>query len=296
MAKCPKCGRKLRLTDLSQYCPGCGVNMRFVDFEENFYREAKVAELSQANMHVKVKRLKASFIGSKLVISRLVVMLLPLVSLLLPSGAFTIVMPFMRSETQFGALGIYGLATGADLNYVMTMQGSAFAGAAFKALFAALAAYAAVALCAVLVFLTTVLCFISIKNMQKVIVGCAAAGIAACAAALVLIARLPAAVADAPMLEAHAGYGLILTAVLFVVVIVINALIQKKGIPVQYDEGMEERVAIFKKVKAGEIAIDDLPQPVVETAETRKIDEEIAKEEENYKKKYLDRKEDEENG
>ena len=53
MANCPKCGHKLRLTDLSQFCPECGVNMRFVGFEENFYREAKYAELSQANVKVK---------------------------------------------------------------------------------------------------------------------------------------------------------------------------------------------------------------------------------------------------
>ena len=58
-----------------------------------------------------------------------------------------------------------------------------------------------------------------------------------------------------------------------------NIIIDKKGIDVVYDEGVEERVAVYRKYKNGEVSIDDLPQPVVETAETRKIDEEIAKEE-----------------
>ena len=77
MANCPKCGHKLKLTDLSQFCPACGVNMRFVGFEENFYREAKYAELSQANVKVKFNRFKAAFVGSKLTIVRLCFALLP---------------------------------------------------------------------------------------------------------------------------------------------------------------------------------------------------------------------------
>ena len=45
------------------------------------------------------------------------------------------------------------------------------------------------------------------------------------------------------------------------------------------------RTEIYKKVKKGEINIDDLPQPVIETEETRKIEEEIRKEEEEHERK-----------
>ena len=72
MAKCPKCGRKLRILDVSQFCPGCGVNMRFYNFEENFIREAKLAELSQAGLKVKLRNLKYSFSGSVPAISVLI--------------------------------------------------------------------------------------------------------------------------------------------------------------------------------------------------------------------------------
>ena len=73
MAKCPKCDRKLRILDVSQFCPACGVNMRFYNFEENFIREAKLAELSQAGLKVRTRNLKYSFSGSKLVTAKLVV-------------------------------------------------------------------------------------------------------------------------------------------------------------------------------------------------------------------------------
>ena len=286
MAHCPKCGKKLKLTDLSQFCPACGVNMRFVNFEENFYREAKLAELSQANMHVKIKRLKASFVGSKLTIVRLVVMLLPLLSLLLPTGSFSLSLPFVSKTTQFGALGLYALFTGSDLQYIMDMKGIEGYAAYFGPLFIALIAYVAVAVFAVLVLLLTILCFISIKNMQKVIVAVSGCGIAACVAAMILIGRFCKAVEGFAMLSGKNGFGVLLTIVMFAVVIVLNLIIDKKGIPVEYGEGMPERVAIYKKVRKGEVNIDDLPQPVVETEETRKIDEEIAKEEENYRKKH----------
>ncbi len=260
--------------------------MRFVNFEENFYKEAKQAELSQANMHVKIKRLKASFVGSKLIIARLVVMLLPLVSLLVANGAFTISLPFSEKTTAFGALGVYALFTGGDLNYILQMRASDFAGAAFSALFSALASYLAVAVFCVLVLLLTILCFISIKNMQKIITVFAALGVVASVAAMILISAFVKKAADAAILSGTNGFGLIITMIAFMIVIVINILIDRKGIPVEYGEGMLKRVEIFKQVKAGKINIDDLPQPVVETEETRKIDEEIAKEEENYRRKH----------
>ena len=75
------------------------------------------------------------------------------------------------------------------------------------------------------------------------------------------------------------GFGLIVSVIMFAAVFVVNLMLWKQGIHPVYDEGVEERVRIFKEVKAGRINIDDLPQPVVETEATRKIEEEIAKEE-----------------
>lgn len=285
MASCPKCGKKLTLLNLSQFCPSCGVNMRFYNFEENFYREAKISELSQAAMHVKIRRLKASFIGSKLTIARLCVMLLAVASLLIETGSFTITLPFLTKQISLSALGIYSLVSGAELNYILSMTSSALDGAGFSALLAALGGFVGVALIAVFVVLFSLLGFLSIKNMQKITCAIAALGVAACVADYILIARF-ASIGDGAILSGKSGFGLFVTAAMFVVVFVVNFLLTKKGIPVEYDEGAVRRVEIYKKVKSGQINLDDLPQPVVETAATREIDEMIAREEAAFAEKY----------
>ena len=276
MSKCPKCGRKLHLYNVSQFCPECGTNLRFYKFEETFFREAKEAELSQAVIHVKIRHLKAAFIGSKLAIARLIVMLLPVVGLLIPAGSLKFIFPFKEAAFDISGLGIYNMFSGSEFNYIMSMVGSEFSKGAFDALRNALFVYASVAVFAVFVLLTSVLCFISYKNMQKITAVFAALGIADCGVAAVFVSKFAKACAATPVLDGKSGFGLIVTAVLFAVVLAVNILLAKKGIPVEYNEGALERVAIRKKVKAGEISIDELPQPVVETAETRKIDEEIA--------------------
>ena len=285
MAKCPKCGHRLRLIDVSQNCPKCGVNMRFYNFEENFYREAKYAELSRAGISAKIRRLKASFLASNLTKARLAVMLLPLLSLLIPSGKFIMSLIFKQAEFSLGAIGLASLITGGGLDFLLDMQGAAVSGAAFSALFAALAAYAATAVFAVAVLLTSLLGFISIKNMQKIACTASVLGAVGAVAAMVLFARFAAMPAN-PVLSGKMGFGLLATVVMFGVTFAVNLLLCRKGIPVEYDEGVLERIEIFKKVKRGEVKLDDLPQPVVETEETRKIDAEIAAEEAAFHEKY----------
>lgn len=292
MAQCPKCGKKLKLTDVSQFCPACGVNMRFVNFEDNFYREAKIAELSQANMHVKIKRLKAAFIGSKLAIARLIVMLFPLVGLLVSSGSFTLSLPYKSGTYQFGLLGVLSLLMPGGgfstdgLMYLFGMSRAEIDGAAFGALRAALISLAAVMVVGVLILLISILCFISFKNMQKINVVLACLGIAASAAVAITVGRFVSVANGSILLSGERGFGYLIYILMFGAVLAVNLLLSIKGIPVAYDEGMAERAGIYKKVRAGLIDIESLPQPIVETAETRKIDEEIVKEEESFRKKH----------
>lgn len=279
MAKCPKCGAPLHIYNVSQFCPKCGVNMRYVNFEENFLKEAKIAELTQAVVHMKVRRLKAALIGGKLQIARLVIMILPLVSMLIPSGSYTVTLPYYSHSVQFGLLGLYGVFTNGDLAYIGDMGSSQLFGELFKALRMTIFVYVVPAVFAVIVLLASILCFISIKNMQKIIAGISCVGALTAIVSAVFLFGLSSTVSENAILSASPGFGWIVTVVAFAAVAVLNIIIDKKGIDVVYDEGVEERVAIYRKYKSGEVSIDDLPQPVVETAETRKIDEEIAKEE-----------------
>ncbi len=279
MAKCPKCEKKLRLFDVSQFCPNCGVNMRFYNFEENFIREAKLAELSQASLKVFLRNIKYSFSGSKLIVAKLVVMLLPLVSLLIPSGNISISAPFIQFDAHFGILGIVNIVTGGALNYLFQMGSSEIVGVAFSGLVAALLCYVAVVLCAVFCFLFSFLGFLSIKKMQKITAAFAVFGFIMSIVAIVMIAVFNSKAEGNILISGSFGFGLIVTLIMFAVVFCVNLMLSIKGIHPVYDEGVEERVRIYKEVKSGRINIDDLPQPVVETEATRKIEEAIEKEE-----------------
>ena len=287
MANCPKCGKHLRFYDVSQFCPECGTNMTFYGYVDTFYREAKMSELAMANVHVKIKHIKASYIGSKLAVARLCVSLLPAAAFLLPAGRFSFCIPFIDGKYDFSGLGIFNLFNGGGFNYILDMINSSLAGSEFKALLTAIGAYALTALMAVLVLLLSLLCLISYKNMQKIIAVISALGMADAAASAVLFAKFAGGLKSG-IIAGGNGFGIIAVILMFAVVFTVNLLLWKKGIPVEYGEGMLERTEIYKKVKKGEINIDDLPQPVIETEETRKIEEEIRKErQEKEKQKTL---------
>ncbi len=284
MSECPKCRQKIGLLYLKQNCPHCGVNLRFYNYEENFYRDAKKAELSVAKINIFIAHLKASYIGSKLTVARLCVMLLPVASFLAPYGKVIFSQPFLQGSVSLSALGLYNAYEQGYLPYILSMTGGAVNGKAFTLLAAALAALLLSAVAALLIFFMTILCFISIKKMHKVLAGTAVAGAALAVLAFALVAVFAASAKNLDLISGEAIPGFLVSAVCFAAVAVINILIGRQGLPIEYKEGDEERAAVAKKVKAGEIRLDDLPQPVVETAETEKIRLEIEKQQELYRK------------
>lgn len=284
MSECPKCKQKISLLYLKQNCPHCNVNLRFYNFEENFYRDAKRAELSSAKISIFIAHIKASFIGSKLTIARLCVMLLPLISFLVPYGKVVFAQPFLNDSVALSGLGLYGAYEGGYLPYIMSMTGSDVSGNSFILLGAALVSYILAAVAALLIFFMTILCFLNIKKMHKILAGTAVCGIVFSVLATILTAVFAALSTENGLISGSVYPGFIVSVAFFAAVAVINVLIGKHGLVIVYKEGDEERAAIAKKVKAGEINIDDLPQPIVETAETEKIRQEIEKQQELYRK------------
>ena len=284
MSDCPRCKKKISLLYLKQNCPHCDVNLRFYNFEENFYRDAKRAELSMAQISMFIAHIKASFIGSKLTIARLCVMLLPIISFLVPYGKVVLSQPFLNDSISLSGLGLYGAYEDGYLPYIISMTGSAVNGNIFILLACVLGAYLLAAVAALLVFFMTLFCFCNIKKMHKVIAGTAVSGIAFSVISTILTAVFAFVTKSTDLISGFVYPGFLVSVVFFAVVVVINALIGKHGLVIVYKEGDEERAAIAKKVKAGEINIDDLPQPIVETAETEKIRKEIEKQQELYRK------------
>ncbi len=282
MAVCPKCKQKLGLFDWGQNCPHCGVNMRFYNFEENFYREAKTAELSAAKVNIKIKQLKGAFIGGALPIARLAVLLLPLLSVLVPALHFCLSLPFAERTYALNGVGLYKMFSDGTLPFILSMTDDPLDGAVFIALRNVLFAEVGAAVLGLLVFVLTILCFISIKKMSVVLCAVSALGMADAAAVLITALRFCAFCAglSEPVLCGTMSFGAVVTFLMFAVVFVLNLLVAIKGVAIEYGEGDLERAEIAKKVKSGELKLEDLPQPIVETSETRAIEEEIRKQRE----------------
>ena len=132
MAKCPKCGRKLTLFDWKPNCPGCGVNLVYYGMEERLLDEADAAEAEHARLQKRIDRLKASFIGSKLTIVRIILSILPIATLLLPLCSVTYSGPFIeQTTTNVNLIELINLITSLDIDALLTMVGSGILGTSF---------------------------------------------------------------------------------------------------------------------------------------------------------------------
>lgn len=98
MAKCPKCGARLRWYEFRAECKHCGVNIPNYNWEERLNEDADTAETAFAKFHYKMKNFKYGTIGSPVMIIRLIVTLLPLVALVVPLVKVKFSMPFYEEE------------------------------------------------------------------------------------------------------------------------------------------------------------------------------------------------------
>ena len=269
----------------------------FYGFEERFYEDAKRSELSMASMRVGGKRTKAGLAGSFWAKARLIIMVLPLASLLLPWGSLSAQMPFGAQNWQAGILGFMNLFMGsaAESPYLLSVWGKDFAGKGevkdlmaqglpflqsmwggewshlFQRGIILFGATALAALLAVLVLLISAFSFTSLKRMSKIAGTLSVLGALTCAggfAAGIVLQNASNALAN-PLFSGALGYGALLGLAMFTCTAIANFMLVKKGVQVEFAEGDVERREIWQKVKKGEIQLDTLPYPVVETEETR---------------------------
>jgi len=253
----------------------------FYGFEERFYEDAKRSELSMAGMRVGSKRMKASLAGSLWAKIRLCICFLPLASLLLPWGTIGAKLPFQAQQWQVGILGFMDLFTGnpEGIPYLRAMWGSQW-GALFQRGILLLGAAALAAVLGLLVLLLSLFSFLSLKRMSTTVAIVSILGMLACAGGFtlgILLQRTSEALAN-PIFTGALGTGALLGFAAFACTGAANWILRKKGIRVEFAEGDVERAEIYKKVKAGEIKLEDLPYPVVETEATREMEAMIEKE------------------
>ncbi len=261
MANCPKCNHKLRLIDWKPECPNCGVNVLYYGFEERFYMDAKGAEIDAARIRVKWARVKASFIGSKILLARLVLCLLPLAALLIPFGSFKITFPLFEKKMQLSVIGLFSFFTDGTLEYLTALKSSDIVGIYAKHAINIFFGLSALAAAALLVFVFQLLCFISFRKMTFLLVLSNGFGIIAAGWSVIAIYSFSKMTTSAIFTVSN-GYGGFAVIFSFAVIFILNILVAKRGQNVQYREGDLYRVEIAQKLKSGEITLEELPQPV----------------------------------
>ncbi len=281
MKNCPKCGGKIHIYNVSQYCPHCKTNLMFYGFEERFYRDAKITELSMANVRVKFQKFKVGLIGGRLQIFRLLAMLLPVAALLAPHGSVSVNLPVFSKTFSVDGLGFFNAFSDGTFNLLGSLKDAMIIGETAKALQAAYLALLVTAVFAVLVLLLTVLSFISFKKMAASLCVFSVLGIGAGAATTIISSRL--ADVGEMIVTKRSPLGLIALIVGFGVVFALNLIIAKKGLPIEYKPFDTERMEIRKKYLKKQINLDDLPFPIYETEEEKEARlEKIRKTEEEY--------------
>ncbi len=278
--KCPNCGADIGRFDLSQNCKNCGVNLFYSRQEELLARDAKRCELEFASFRLLVARIKTAYIKGALPIVRLVFMVLLICVLLIPFAEIHLDIPFYSGKLNIGGLGMYFAFTDGSLLALLDyVKIGVSADIVLKAI-VLIAAIVLTVVCGVVMFAFLLLSFVNIQKTAKALAVASSVGTVMSVVDLVLsiVVANAAKAFSSGMVSASFGVASIVCFVAMLGMAVINYLFIKKNIQPEYKEIDVERKALLKKVKKGEVSLDDLPLPVFETQEEKEAREALVAE------------------
>lgn len=242
MAECPKCGRKLKLTDLKPTCPGCGTNLLYYKIEERLEVDAINAELEHAKTQQRIDRAKASMAGSALTIVRIVLLLVAVGMFFLPLAEFKEVGPYFDNTISINAIEVYNKVSALDFDGLFGMLGSPVLGTSMILFAVSVVTIALAAVCAIL---ELVLSFLSCSPhgfIRNVIFS--VAGIVFTAASIVtygmFVKNIKVALPD--VVDGGVKFGAYLAILGFILVLAINIIIKIKGVDVKYKQSYVDSV------------------------------------------------------
>lgn len=236
MANCPKCNYHLRIRDWRPNCPNCGVNLVYYGMEERLLADADRAESEHAHFQKKLDRVKASFAGSKLAITRIVLTVLPIACLFLPWAQVKLTAPYIDVTTNISALTLFTKISSMDFGGLLTIMGSKIVGHDFTLFFIAMAC---MLITCVFALFALILLFLSCspkgiaRNLTLSITGFVLTGVAA-----YLFTNYSASFTKI-FPGAYTGslsFGVFVLMVMLAAEIGINIVIKKVGIEVKYKQ------------------------------------------------------------
>lgn len=236
MAKCPKCDQHLRIIDWRPNCPNCGVSLVYYGMEERLLADANQAEAEHSHFQKKIDRLKASFIGSKLAIVRIVLTVLPIACLFLPWAKVVIKAPYIDETVNISIIKVGMKVAELDFGALFEIMGSEIIGRPFTMFFAALVC---MLLAAVVSLVSLILLFLSCspKGIPRNIT-LSSLGLILTGAATFMFTKFNSSFATIfpGTYSGNLKFGIFILMAAFAAVIVINAIIAKVGIEVKYKQ------------------------------------------------------------
>lgn len=256
-AKCPQCGRELRIWNIRAECPSCGTNIPNHKWEERLESDADTAEHAFAKLHYKIANFKSAVAGSKLRIARLVLTFAPLIALVLPLYDFKLTLPFYSGEKSITFLSFvldYLLKT--DLGSVIKLLGGEVLGTATLMVVIACVLMLLAVVFGVLNFFVLLISGINLKYKLNVALNVLSAFCwAAAAVFFIQFTNACTELGGGIITEGSLGFGFIVGVVLFLVNLTLNVIVGKslkKQINEQpsMDEFIENEIAELRAPKA----------------------------------------------
>lgn len=245
-AKCPECGRTLKIWNVKAECPGCGANIANHQWEKRLNDDADFAEHAFAKFHYKLQNFKSAVFGTKLRIVRLVLTFAPLIALVLPLYNFKLNLPFNQSENTISFLTFvldYLLET--DIGSVISLIGGEVLGTATLMVVIACVLMLLAVVFGVLNFFVLLIAGIKMKYVFNIVLNVLAT--ACWAVAAVFFTQFTSAcetLGGGIVTECSLGFGFIVGCVLFLVNVAMNVVVGK-GLKKQLEEqpSLDEFVA-----------------------------------------------------
>lgn len=242
MAVCPKCGRKLKLTDYKPNCPDCGVNLLYYKIEERLEVDAINAELEHAKTQKRVDRAKDALFGTPLAIVRLVMLVVVVGMFFVPLATLHTVGPYFDNTTTINALEIYNSVSDLDFDGLFVLAESPVLKTSLLALGISLVTIVISVVCAlgemIFSFLSSSPHGFS-RNISFAVVG-----IASAVASLIFYNRFLTNIRTVfgGIVDGSIGVGVYLVIAAFVICIVLNIIIKVQNKPVKYKQSYVDNV------------------------------------------------------
>lgn len=269
--KCPNCGTEIGRFELRANCKKCGINLFYSQQEQLLSEDAKRCELEFASMRIFVSKLKAAFIAGALPRLRIVLIVLSIVALLVPVATMKTDLPLFSHTFTVSGLGLYnGFSDGSLMAMldVAKLDDPTIQSIAAMAL-VSIGSLLLTALAVVVLFVTELLSFVNMKRSAKAMVVLSAVGMVFCVASVIIGFLFKGTAGSITAITVKAGFGSLVSFLVFAAMMAVNLLIIKKNLSPAINQIDLDRIAMRKRIKAGEITYAELPLPVFETEEER---------------------------